>query len=372
MIDLYLKNGKSVIDNSPLEIGIRGHKIIAVGHHLEGIEANKVIDLRQNYVSAGWIDDHVHCYEKLTLYYDDPDEDGYKSGVTTVIDAGSTGANNIDDFYNITRNKITNVYAMINVGTTGILAQNELGDINTIQEKPLLEAVEKYQDFIVGIKVRESHSVVINNGVKPLEKGKFFQKELGGNFPIMVHVGANPPELKDVLALMDNNDILTHAYNGKPNGILDKEDNIRQFVWEAYRRGVTFDVGHGTDSFNFHTFDIANAAGLIPKSISTDIYSRNRINGPIYNMATTLDKFLMYGYSLKKVIQMVTEAPAENFNLLTKGKLKPGYDADLTVFNLKKNSQISLKDSNHNSRTFNEKICPKMSVVMGKAYKIGE
>ncbi|WEV43600.1 amidohydrolase/deacetylase family metallohydrolase [Lactobacillus sp. ESL0684] len=372
MLDLYLKNGLSIKDDSPLEVAIRGHKIVAMGHKLEDIKAHQTINLQGKYISAGWIDDHVHCYEKLTLYYDDPDEDGYKSGVTTVIDAGSTGAENIDDFYDSNEDKITNVYAMINVGKTGILAQNELGNLDTIEEKALLDSVEKYQNFIVGIKVRESHSVVVNNGVEPLKRGKKFQKELGGSFPIMVHVGANPPDLKNVVSLMDNNDILTHVYNGKPNGIIDKEGNIHQFVWEAYKRGVTFDVGHGTDSFNFNTFDVANSAGLVPKSISTDIYSRNRINGPVYDMATTMEKFLMYGFSLSKVVSMVTEAPAKTFNLVTKGKLEEGYDADLTVFELKKNVANKLVDSNQNERIYDKKICPQLCVVMGKAYEIGE
>lgn len=371
MIELYLKNGKNVADDSPAEVAVSGTKIMAVGHHLDGVRAHKTIDLKGKYISPGWIDDHTHCYEKLQLYYDDPDEVGYKSGVTTVIDAGSTGAENIGDFYQITRKKVTNVYSMINVGETGILAQNELEDLKTIQKAPLMKAIEQYSNFIVGIKARESHSVVINNDVKPLKLGKLFQKELGGNFPIMVHVGANPPELKSVLALMDEHDILTHGYNGKPNGILNQAGNIQQFVWEAYRRGVTFDVGHGTDSFNFHTFDIANAAGLIPQTISTDIYCRNRINGPVFNMATTLDKFLMYGYSLKEVISKVTEKPAASFNLVNKGYLQPGYDADLTIFSLNKNTEITLIDSNQNKRKYNQKICPQMTVVMGKAYQIG-
>lgn len=105
MVDLYLKNGRNIKDDSPIEVAVLGKKIVAVGHQLVGIVARKTIDLDGKYVSAGWIDDHVHCYEKLTLYYDDPDEDGYKSGVTTVIDAGSTGADNIGDFYKITRKK---------------------------------------------------------------------------------------------------------------------------------------------------------------------------------------------------------------------------------------------------------------------------
>lgn len=372
MIDLYLKNGKNVKNDTPIEIGILGTKIVAVGHHLNGVEARKTINLDGKYVSAGWIDDHVHCYEKLTLYYDDPDADGYKSGVTTVIDAGSTGADNIGDFYKITKNKITNVYAMINIGRTGILAQNELGNLASIEKNPLMNAIDEYKDFIVGIKVRESHSVVVDNDVIPLKRAKKFQNQLGGNFPIMVHVEANPPDLKDVLELMDHNDILTHGYNGKPNGILDSNGNIQQFVWEAYRRGVIFDVGHGTDSFNFYTFDVANAAGLIPHSISTDIYNRNRINGPVYNLATTMDKFLMYGYSLEEVINKVTEVPANNFSLVNKGKLLPGYDADITVFALKEDTEITLTDSNHNDRIGKKQICPKWSIVMGQDYEIGE
>ncbi len=372
MIDLYLKNGISVEDQSPLEVAILGSKIIAVGHHLEGIEAKKSVDLQGKYLSAGWIDDHVHCYQNLTLYYDDPDEDGYKTGVTTVIDAGSTGADNIGAFYDITRNKITNVLAMINIGRTGILAQNELGDLSTVERKPLMKAIENYSSFIVGIKVRESQSVVIDNDIEPLKKAKQYQKELGGNFPLMVHVGANPPALRDVLALMDDNDILTHGYNGKPNGILDKAGNIQQFVIEAYRRGVVFDVGHGTDSFNFHTFEIANQAGLIPFSISTDIYNKNRLNGPVYNMATTLEKFLTFGYSLKDVVEKVTIAPAANFNLVNKGQIRPGYDADLTVFELVHHEDVMLTDSNKHHKVGKQKICPKMVVVMGKEYEIGE
>lgn len=369
MLDLYLKNGINAINEEPIEIGILGKKIIAVSNKLEGIQAKNTIDLEKSLVSAGWIDDHTHCYEKLTLYYDDPDEDGYKSGVTTVIDAGSTGSDNIEDFYNITRNKVTNVFAMINIGKTGILAQNELGDFSKVQSVPLKKAICNLKDFIVGIKVRESHSVVINNGVKPLIVAKKIQKELGGQFPIMTHVGANPPELKSVMDLLDENDIITHVYNGKPNGILDEEHNISTFAWEAYRRGVKFDVGHGTDSFNFNTFDLAYKCGLIPYSISTDIYNRNRINGPVFNMSTTMDKMLLCGLSLGEVVKKVTEAPANSFNLVTKGKLKPGYDADITIFDLE-NKEKELIDSNNNTKKTSTVIKPKSVVVMGKYYKI--
>jgi len=368
MEDLYIKNGKTE-RNQPIEIAITDGKITAVGKKLDGLSAKKTIDLHnESYVTPGWIDDHVHSYEKLSLYYDDPDKDGYLTGVTTVVDAGSTGADNIRDFYDITRAKKTNVYAMINISKTGILAQDELGDITRIQKGLLYNAVNDLQDFIVGIKVRESHSVVVDNDVKPLLEAKRFQAQL--NLPIMVHVGANPPELKDVLNAMSRDDILTHAYNGKPNGMLDEDGHIKDFVFDAYDRGVIFDVGHGTDSFNFRVGEIARDEGLVPKSISTDIYHKNRTNGPVYDMATTLEKMLLIGYSLPEIIRMVTYAPADNFGLVGKGQLRIGYDGDLTIFNVEKGNKV-LTDSNGNERTTDTLIKPIYSVIAGNDYSIG-
>ncbi|MDT6952609.1 amidohydrolase/deacetylase family metallohydrolase [Companilactobacillus alimentarius] len=369
MEDLYIKNGKTE-RNQPIEITITDGKITAVDSKLAGITANKTIDLKnKSYVTPGWIDDHVHSYEKLDLYYDDPDKDGYLTGVTTVIDAGSTGADNIRDFYKITRGKKTNVLAMINISKTGILAQDELGDITRVQKKPLYDAVQELQNFIVGIKVRESHSVVVDNDVKPLLEAKRFQAQLG--LPIMVHVGANPPELKYVLDSMSRGDILTHAYNGKPNGMIDKNGHVEDFALDAYDRGVIFDVGHGTDSFNFRTGEIARDEGIVPKSVSTDIYHKNRANGPVYDMATTLEKMLLIGYSLPEVIRMVTWAPADNFHLQSKGSLRPGYDGDLTIFNIEKGSKV-LTDSNGNQKTTDTLIKPIYSVIAGNEYSIGE
>lgn len=369
MEDLYIKNGITA-DKQTIEIAITGGKIVAVDRQLIGIQAKQTVDLKNAaYVSAGWIDDHTHCYEKLSLYYDDPDKDGYKTGVTTVIDAGSCGADNIADFYRITRHKKTNVFTLINVSKTGILAQDELGDMHRVQEIPLLSAIEQYPNFIVGIKARESHSVVLDNGVKPLEAAKKFQQKTAG-LPVMVHVGANPPELSDVLKLMTRDDILTHAYNGKPNGMLDQHDNIKPFVKAAYQRGVIFDVGHGTDSFNFHTAEIAKAAGLHPKSLSTDIYHRNRENGPVYDMATTMEKMLALGYSLPQIITMVTTGPAANFNLSTKGRLEIGADGDLTIYEVNSGKK-TLTDSNGNQRTAKTLIKPQYTVIAGKLFNIG-
>ncbi|APX71321.1 amidohydrolase/deacetylase family metallohydrolase [Companilactobacillus allii] len=370
MADLYIKNGLNEY-LEPIELLITNGKIERVSSKIRNVVADKTIDLeRQSIVSAGWIDDHVHCYEKLTLYYDDPDEDGYKTGVTTVIDAGSTGANNIKDFYTRTRDKLTNVYAMINISETGILAQDELGDMRRLNLQKLQAAVDEYPDFIVGIKARISKSVVVSNGINPLVEAKYFQMKLNKHLPLMVHVGTNPPELSEIMTIMDKGDIMTHCFNGKTNGILDENDNIKDFVQDGYEHGIIFDVGHGTDSFNFHTAEIAKQYKLYPETLSTDIYHHNREDGPVYDMSTCIEKLLLLGYKISEIIPMITSRPAKNFGLSRKGLLKSGYDADVTIFDIK-HGRKELTDSNGNTRITDTLVKPKYSIVGGNVYSIG-
>ena len=96
MLDLKIINGKSVA-NEPLEIGIKNSKIVEVGQEVLST-AKEILDVKGQFISAGWIDSHVHCYEKMNLYYDYPDEIGVKTGVTSVIDAGSSRENNITEY----------------------------------------------------------------------------------------------------------------------------------------------------------------------------------------------------------------------------------------------------------------------------------
>lgn len=371
MNSLYIKNGKD-INNQPLELLIENGKISRIAPQLENIEADSVINLQGlSYVSAGWIDDHVHCYEKLSLYYDDPDLVGYRNGVTTIIDAGSTGADNIGDFYKLTQDKKTNVYAMINISRTGILAQDELGDMDRLQFDLMQQAVNDYPDFIIGLKARISKSVVVDNGIKPLIVAKEFQNKLNPRLPLMVHVGTNPPELSEIMDLLEAGDIITHCFNGKTNGILTVDGDIKPFVQKGLTKGIIFDIGHGTESFNFKTATVATDQQIYPQSLSTDIYHGNRENGPVYNMVTCIEKMLVLGFDIKQVLPMITSVPAKNYHLDTKGTLVPGMDADVTIFNIENKSK-TLEDSDGNTRQTNTVIEPIYSVVGGEAYLIGD
>lgn len=367
MIDLLVKNGRTV-EGKIIDVAIDKGKIIYVGEGISEL-AKEIIDLNgKKYLSAGWIDDHVHCFDKMDLYYDSPDEIGVTKGITTIIDAGSTGAENIGDFYESAKQAKTNVYALVNISKTGIIAQDELSDLTRIQHSLVKQAIEKYSDFIVGLKARISKTVVGQNGVKPLSLAKEIQKENNG-IPLMVHIGSAPPKLSETLGLMEKGDILTHCFHGKPNGILNQETGaIKDCAWDAYKRGVYFDIGHGTDSFNFHVAEVAKKEGIASSSISTDIYHRNRKNGPVFDLATTMEKLLAVGYSLPEVIHQVTSAPAKQFRLQTKGELKEGFDGDITIFDIV-DGEKELIDSNGQTRVTHILIEPTVAIVGGIVYE---
>lgn len=365
MYDLLIRQGRLATDDI-VDIAIKDKKIIAVAPLIEA-DAQEVIDLAgESYVSAGWIDDHVHCYEKMTLYYDYPDQIGIPKGVTTVIDAGTTGAENVGDFYELAQQANTNVYALLNISKWGIVEQDELADLAKIQSALITQSLAAYPDFIVGLKARMSKTVVGENGIVPLQMAKKIQSECN-HLPLMVHIGSAPPELEDVLTEMSAGDVMTHCYNGKPNGIFNTAGQLKPFVREAYDKGILFDIGHGTDSFNFNVAEQAKAAGIICQTISTDIYHCNRETGPVYDLATTIEKMLVIGYSLAEVLPMITENPAAAFHLDNKGQLAAGYDADITIFNLKERRK-TLVDSNGNTRETTTVIVPSHTIIGGSVY----
>ncbi|MGF3091883.1 amidohydrolase/deacetylase family metallohydrolase [Cronobacter sakazakii] len=333
MFDLILRQAR-LVDDTLADIAIKDGKIAALGS-VTG-EARATRDLNgEYYVSPGWIDLHVHCYPKSPIYHDEPDAVGVSTGVTTVVDAGSTGANDIDDFYALTRGVATEVLALLNVSKVGLIAQNELADMANIDAAAAREAIACHPDFIVGLKARMSSSVVGENGIAPLERAKAIQQE-NGHLPLMVHIGNGPPPLDEIAARLSQGDIITHCFNGKPNRILTPQGQLRASVSDALERGVRLDVGHGSASFSFEVARQAIALGILPHTISSDIYCRNRINGPVRSLAHVMSKFLAIGLSLPQVIDCVTLHAAQALRLAHKGRLTPGADADLTIFDLRR------------------------------------
>lgn len=368
MFDLIIRQAR-LSDGTLNDIAISDGKIAATGQ-VTG-PAKHEWDLAGRYwLSAGWIDSHVHCYPKSPIYHDEADRIGVETGVTTVVDAGSTGADDIDDFYQLTRSASTRVYALLNIARSGILTQNELADMTRIDAAAVSASVQRLPDFILGLKARISSSVVEQNGIKPLVRAKAIQRENGG-LPLMVHIGNNPPNLDEIADLLTSGDIITHCFNGKPNRILTPQGKLRASVTRALQRGVRLDVGHGSASFSFEVARAAIAQGILPHTISSDIYCRNRLNGPVYSLAHVMSKFLNIGMTLPQVIDCVTRHAAEGLRLKDKGRLVPGQDADLTLFEVKQDACL-FSDSDGQTLSGEKQLIPLAAVVHGRIFVTNE
>ncbi|MFQ2730943.1 amidohydrolase/deacetylase family metallohydrolase [Aeromonas caviae] len=364
MYDTIIRAGR--LGNGQLvDVAIKHGKIAALGSLPESTEAKQTLTLGgQVHVSAGWIDGHTHCYPASPLYHDEPDKVGVASGVTTVIDAGSTGADDVDDFQRIAATCKTRVHALLNISRIGLLRQNELADPADIDLALAQAAIRRHPGFIVGIKARMSGSVVGESGLQPLRMAKQIQ-QANGNLPLMVHVGNTPPDLDEIVALLGEGDLLTHCFNGKPNRILTPAGELRQAVREAMRRGLLLDIGHGGASFSFEVAELAIAQGILPHTISSDIYCKNRIKGPVYSLAHVMSKFFAIGMTLEQVLACVTHQAADALRLPGKGRLEVGADADITLFEVSCGPTL-FTDTEAGARNGDRQLLPLAALVGGE------
>lgn len=364
MYDMIIRAGR--LGNGQLvDVAIKHGKIAALGSLPESTEAKHTLTLGgQVHVSAGWIDGHTHCYPASPIYHDEPDKVGVESGVTTVIDAGSTGADDVDDFQRLAATCKTRVHALLNISRIGLLRQNEQADPADIDPALAQAAIRRHPGFIVGIKARMSGSVVGESGLQPLRMAKQIQ-QANGNLPLMVHVGNTPPDLDEIVALLGDGDLLTHCFNGKPNRILTPAGELRQAVREAMRRGLLLDIGHGGASFSFEVAELAIAQGILPHTISSDIYCKNRIKGPVYSLAHVMSKFFAIGMTLEQVLACVTHQAADALRLPGKGRLEVGADADITLFQVSC-GPILFTDTEAGTRNGDRQLLPLAALVGGE------
>lgn len=321
-------------------------------------------DVAGAYVSSGWIDMHVHAFPEFDPYGDEIDEIGVKQGVTTIVDAGSCGAERIADLAASSEQAKTKVLAFLNISRIGLLRIDELSRPEWIDKEQVKEALRGFSDFIVGLKARISRSVVGERGVEPLRIARELSGETG--LPLMVHIGSGPPDIREVIPLLQRKDIITHYLNGKKNNLFEADGRPLQILNDAIARGVHLDVGHGTASFSFRVAEAAKRHGIGLHTISTDIYRGNRLNGPVYSMANVLTKFLSLGYTLEETIAAVTSHAAEWLGRPELGRIQAGDVANLTLFTVE-NKRVELIDSEGERRVANCLIKAK-GVVAGGEY----
>jgi dihydroorotase len=322
------------------------------------------IDVSGAYVSPGFIDMHVHVFEAKTTLGINADLVGIEQGVTTIVDAGSSGINDYSTFKKmiIDQNQ-TEVLSFINISKKGLCSGlSELADMNDLISIEELEKVIEQEKGIVGLKARMSASVVKENGIKPLEHARKLADTV--ELPIMVHIGNAPPEITEVLPLLVKGDIVTHAFHGKKGGILNKDNNLIHEAFEAIERGILFDVGHGTSSFSYQTMKKYRENYDYPFSTSTDIYLGN-YDKPVGSLMRTMSKLLAIGYSLEEIVASVTIRPKKALCLLEQGTLEPGTRADVTIFKVVEQDEI-LIDSHDEKMKVSKMIVPQLTIRDGK------
>ena len=343
--DLLLKGGhlidpKNSIDG-PFDLAIRDGLVAAVAADIPASKATTSIDVSGLHVTPGLVDIHTHMYatagnpdgwagDKSIL----PDGFSFRSGVTTMVDTGSAGWRNLDDFRNRVLDRCaTRTYAYVNIIGLGMANPTSEQNDADIDCERVAAAARDHEGVCVGIKTAHYHSPEWTSVDRTLEAG-----ELAG-LPIMVDFGffkRERPYYELVGERLRSGDISTHMYRG-PVPCIGEDGKVLPYLHAARERGVLFDVGHGAGSFVFENAVPCVEQGWYPDSISTDLHV-NSMNTGMLDMTTTMSKFLVMGMSLQSVVEKSTIDAARVIDRTQHGHLSVGAAADVAVLRLSSGS----------------------------------
>src|SRR6267143_3643324 len=341
--DLLLQGGH-VVDaknrvSAVRDVAIKDGRIAEVASHIDAAKAAKVVDVSGLYVTPGLVDIHVHVYAGTGMrgaYSGDnsvyPDGFTFRSAVTTVADAGSSGWRNFPDFKDriIDRAK-TRVLAFLNIVGGGMAGKIPEQNVDDMDAAAAAAEVKKYPELIVGIKTAHYEAPDWTAVDRAEQAGTTAQ------VPVMVDFGIFRPErpYEDLVSeKLRPGDISTHMYIDYIR-MLDANGKVFPYLFEAKKRGVVFDVGHGAGSFVFAHAVPAVRQGFVPDSISTDLHIGS-MNAGMKDMANIMSKFLNMGMSLEDVILRSTWNPAQEIKHQELGQLSVGSPADVAVLRVEK------------------------------------
>jgi dihydroorotase len=375
LYDLLIRGGR-VIDpknkvDETRDVAIWGGRIARVDRAIPADRARVVVPAKGLVVVPGLVDIHAHVYSGTgtrAIAGDGsvvPDAHTFRSGVTTVVDAGTSGWRSFGDFRDriIGRSK-TRVLAMLNIvgrGMVGRPFEQVREDMDPV--RTAATALE-FPDLVVGIKTAHYDGpewVAVERAVAAARLAKV---------PVMVDFGTFRPERpyqELVLRKMRPGDISTHMYVSIPGKaavpLFDEAGKLLPYLGEARERGIKFDVGHGFESFPWDQVVPAVRQGWLPDSISTDLYARSA-NAALKDMTTVMSKFLSLGIPLAEVIRLSTSGPAGLINRPELGQLGVGAVADVAVLGVRR-GEFGFLDVRNLRRTGTEKLECELTVREG-------
>lgn len=348
-ISILLKGGH-VIDpknniNSRMDVAIADGRILRVARDIPAGSALRVVDVSGMYVTPGLIDMHVHAFHGTEpgSYIADgwdalpPDGFTFRAGVTTVVDAGSAGWRNFRAFKSQTIDRSrTRILAFLNIAGTGMYGrfeEQDVTDMNPVMTSYMITRL--FPEILVGVKSAHYWGPDFTQVDKAVEAGKI------ANVPVMVDLGEHHPPLPIGELFMKHlrpGDIWTHTYANAPQDRevpVDENGKVKPFIFEAQKRGIIFDVGHGGGAFHWKQAIPSVQQGFIADVISSDLHIGS-MNSGMKDMANLLSKFLNMGLSLNDVILRATWNPAKVIKRTELGHLSEGAPADVAVFTLRK------------------------------------
>jgi dihydroorotase len=347
-IDILLKKGhvidpKNKIDGQ-MDVAIVNGKIFQVAKDIPAKNAKKVIDVSGLYVTPGIIDMHVHAFNgtDVDAYIANgltslpPDAFTFRAGVTTVVDAGSSGWRNFRLFKKQTIDRSqTRVLALLNIVGNGMVGRFEEQDVNDMNPQQTAYMIKKlFPEIIVGIKAAHFWGDFTQVD-RAVEAGNL------ASVPVMVDFGEHqPPNSIEELFMkhLRPGDIFTHTFSYGPTAretVVDENGQVKPFIFEAQKRGIIFDVGHGGGAFSWRQAVPSMKQGFLPNVISTDLHAES-MNSGMKDMSNVMSKFLNMGMSLQDVILRSTWNPANVIKRTDLGNLSVDAEADIAVFNVRK------------------------------------
>src|SRR6202171_2878 len=370
--DLLIKGG-TVVDPSQnlhalLDVAVKDGKILQIAPDIPADGSRSVISAKGKIVTPGLIDVHVHVFEGVGPTGLNADQYCLGRGVTTAVDAGSTGYADIAGFRQyVIKPSATRIYALVDIGARGTLLGliGNYANLDWVNAQLTARAAETNKPDVVGIKVRLSKEITGSNDVEIFKRG--LEAATLSPLPLMVHVGDSYSPLPEILRQMRKGDVLTHCFTGRPHGPLDANGKILPEMLDCRERGVLFDVGGGGPHLSLDVAEKCLQQNFLPDTIGTDLGGLS-YNGPVYDLVTELSKFLLLGMSVDQVIERVTLGPTRMFNFgMELGTLRPGAVADISILEVREGSFL-FTDSTGKKRTGKQKLQSAATVRAGKLY----
>ena len=370
--DLVIANGDVLDPAQKLrgrrDIGIKYGQIALVAPSIAPDRALQRYDASGRLVTPGLVDLHTHYGPLVSGIGLPADELVPISATTTAVSAGDAGANTFGALKQVAIHPSrTRLYAFVHISAIGLaggLAVPEMLNIDYAQVEACARTLVENPDTVLGVKVRITDSVVGQNGLEPLRRAIAAAQMAGKDFRVMCHIGAAPGSMADLLDLLRPGDILTHAYTGAGNNIV-QNGQLLPAARAAKQRGVIIDVGHGGGSYDFTVCEPAMMQGCVVDTISSDIHSVS-INTPGYpTLPWVMSKFMALGLSLDEVVACATAAPARVVGRVPGlGTLMVGAPADVAIFDLV-DGPVEFVDTRNNRRSGTKKLIPVLTVRAG-------